>query len=436
MKNIERNDSSICYKLIENKLTDDVDTIIFFHGLGLDQTTWDYLLPELKDYRLLTFDFRWHGSSTGAYYASDEENWQALFQDFFAVMEKEELERYHFVTHGIGTHFCIELISRGMIAPETVTFLSTPCYYPGTVAKGALEHRESMLRGKTGRDLGEGMAPQLLVSRDSAKAELIINAYSKVRVDLYMDLLRLNARALSLEKLTKIEIPTLLLNGEYDINYPPSLTTLSSNYLPNCSVKIISQASNMVQIDQPEETARLIKEFIRQSGAGASRILPDLQLPYLKMLYKQSIDSTGLVVRIDFLTIFKMEVNGRQVLGKWNQRKAKELIAYLAYYGKTPKEKLYAALWVEANTASAQNLLRVSLNHLRSLLKDNGLQDFVLTDAQYVWLNPVYQLHCDVKELMERLIDVPSSNLLFSDLPVEWIMDLQYELEKNTYDRV
>ncbi|WP_047983318.1 alpha/beta hydrolase [Ornithinibacillus californiensis] len=405
------------------------DTIVLLHGVGLDHTEFNFLLPYLENYQLLSYDLRWHGQSDGTFYSSDEENWQVLINDFLVLLDKERINNFHIVAHGIGAQLTVELVSRGIVKPKTVTVLSTPFYYPKEVAEKGIQFRAEQIKGMSGRELGKWMIPQIMANHSEEKHEIILSAFDKVNLELYIDIFRLNANAISLEKLTKFTIPTLLLNGELDVNYPPELTSLSAKYLPDVRTKIIRNASNLVHVDQPKEVATIIHEFIEQHTYLSSGGVVGLDLPYLSLLHKELNRKEKLFIRVDFLTVFEMKVNGKIVYGKWNQRKAKELLAYLTYYGRSSKGKVYEALWPNSSEQNAQNLLRVAIHHLRTLLKNAGLEEFIFTDTQYVWINDKAEIRCDVIEAMNGIRVVPE-NQLFSDLPMDWTRDIQFELEK------
>ncbi|GGA78877.1 alpha/beta hydrolase [Ornithinibacillus halotolerans] len=425
MATIDLEDSSIHYK-VQNQSAS--ETIIFLHGVGLDHSEFNYVLPYFQNFKLVSYDIRWHGLSKGCFYANDEENWQALINDFITLIEQEKITNFHLVTHGIGSQLAVELISREFINPHSFTVLSTPFYYPQKVAEEGIKFRMEKIKGMTGRELGEWMIPQILETDNPDKHELVKSSFEKIDMDLYMDIFMLHARAISLEKLKKIKVPTLLLNGEFDVNYPVEINTLSANYLPDVRSKIIVGASNMVHIDQPKETAIIIEEFIQNHRyqKREKKVMPDF--PYLSLL-RQELQEKELLVRIDFLTVFEMRVNERVIQGKWNQRKAKELMAYLGYYGRTTKDVIYEALWPNASTSSAQNSLRVTLHHVRTLLKEAGIEDIIHADTQYVWLDEGIDIRCDVIEALNGQRTIPT-NHLFSDMPVDWIMEIQYELEK------
>ncbi|SES90196.1 Pimeloyl-ACP methyl ester carboxylesterase [Oceanobacillus limi] len=429
MKKIDLTDATIHYDIKGcSPSSEHANTIVFLHGVGLDHTEWHYLIPYLEDsYRLFTYDLRWHGLSSGTFYSDDERNWKALFIDFISLLEKEEITNYHLVGHGIGAQLGIELISSEMVKPLSYTILSTPFYYPASVAEKGIKYRTEKIKGMTGRELGAWMIPQIMETKDPEKHEHIKNSFEKARLDLYMDIFLLQANALDLEKLKKIFIPTLLLNGEMDVNYPPELTNISMKYLPNGRAKILRNASNMVHVDQPEHTAAHILEFIQEHDVKKRNTAKNLDLPYLDMLYEKI--EKSMLIRIDFLTVFQMQINGVKVEGKWNQRKARELIAYVAFFGKSTKEVVCEALWPNSNKVSAQNSLRVSIHHLRKLLKDAGYKNIIHSDMQYVWIDENIDVSCDVLEAMKEKVSLPPRHLLFSDIPSDWTMNIQSQLE-------
>ncbi|WP_407267814.1 alpha/beta fold hydrolase [Radiobacillus sp. PE A8.2] len=427
MKTVELLDATLHYK-ITGKHREDKPTLIFLHGVGLDHTEFNFIIPYLENYRIITYDLRWHGNSIGEFYDRDEENWNALKNDFLAIVEQEAVGKLHLVSHGIGAQLAVELISRELIKPTTNTIISTPFYYPEAVAKKGMQYRAEKIAGMSGAELGTWMIPQIMVNTDEVKHATIQRAFEKVQMDLYMDIFRLHANAISLEKLKYVTVPTLLLNGEMDVNYPPELTNLSIRYLPNTQLKVVKHASNMVHVDQPERAAALLEEFFHMYEGDRSDRIGALDLPYLDLLHEQ-LDSFKIIVRIDFLTIFSMQVNGKQVEGKWNQRKAKELIAYLAFHGKSMKETISESLWPNRTKDHAQNQLRVAIHHLRTILKQAGLNEFIHTDSQYVWITDQIDLNCDVKEALEGKVSLPPAVQLFTDLKSDWTMPIQYRLE-------
>ncbi|KHF26720.1 putative aminoacrylate hydrolase RutD [Anoxybacillus sp. BCO1] len=248
------NDATIYYEYIPSN-NPNAETIIFGHGLGLDSTTWKLIIPYLQDFHLLTFDFRDHGRTRST---SSEISWDILYKDFKELLNFLKIKHYHYVGHGLGGLFGVELFGTFGEKASSFSLLSTPCYYPKNVAQKGIEFRKKMLFSHFDNFV-DFMIPQILYDRTNRKCQLIKEAYSRSNLARYIDWLKFIEQSLSLKKLGRITIPTLVLIGEFDINYPPSLITINANYFPQCKMYIIHEASNVIFVDQP----KLVSEHLR-----------------------------------------------------------------------------------------------------------------------------------------------------------------------------
>jgi pimeloyl-ACP methyl ester carboxylesterase len=442
MSYYKTNGADIYYEYVPSA-NPNAETIVLAHGLGLDLTIWKLLIPYLQDFHLLMFDFRGHGRTVSE---DHEINWEILYKDFKNLLHFLGIKRYHYVGHGLGGHFGIELFSTFGEKAMSFTLLSTPCYYPEQVAQKGIQFREKIVSSIHPDDFADFMIPQILHDRTSEKYQLIKDAYLRSDQTKHIDLLKFIAQSLSLDKLTKITIPTLLLNGEFDTNYPPSLTTISSNYFPQCKTHIIPDASNLVFVDQPKLVSEHIKKFYLEKQKFVNRAKDRSIFPYLgelnAHLYSHKDDSSEPSLKIDFLHQFNVMYGAKKIEGQWNRRKAKEMISYLAIYKKVSRDRLIEVFWPNLPLPKAQNQLRVSLSHLRKILGDYG---FILeTTHQYIQIVENYE--CDVVTLQQKLqeyhmeneharlsialelLNIWKGNIL-EDFYDNWAVELKRELE-------
>ncbi|WP_421765028.1 alpha/beta fold hydrolase [Ekhidna sp.] len=78
--------------------------IVFLHGAGGSIQTWKYQLSALgDDYNLLAIDLRDHGSSKNIKPAYGSYNFDIITEDVFEVLDKEGIEKAHFVTLSFGS---------------------------------------------------------------------------------------------------------------------------------------------------------------------------------------------------------------------------------------------------------------------------------------------------------------------------------------------
>jgi pimeloyl-ACP methyl ester carboxylesterase len=443
MSYYKTNGADIYYEYVHSA-DSNAETIVLAHGLGLDLTTWKFLIPYLQDFHLLMFDFRGHGRTVGN---THEINWEVLYRDFKSLLHFLGIQRYHYVGHGLGGHFGVELFSTFGEKALSFTLLSTPCYYPEKVAQKAIQFRKKMVSSLNPNDFANFMISQILYDRTPEKYQLIKEAYLRSDQTKHIHLLTLIAQSLSLEKLTRISIPTLLLSGEFDTNYPPSLTTISLNYFSQCKASIIPDSSNLVFVDQPKLVSEHIKKFYFEKQTFINRIKDRLIFPYLKdlneHLYSNKDDISKHSLQINFLHQFHITYGTKKIEGQWNRRKAKEIVSYLAIYKKVSRDKLIEVFWPDLPLPKAQNQLRVSLSHLRKLL---GHYEFIIKIThQHIEIVENYQ--CDVLTLQEKLqeyqftedeytrlsiavelLNIWKGNIL-EDFYDNWAVELKRELE-------
>ena len=59
------------------------------------------------------------------------------------------------------------------------------------------------------------------------------------------------------------EVPTLCIAGELDKSSPPPIVEEIANAIPGARFAIIPGAPHMLFIEQPEQTARLVRDFLQ-----------------------------------------------------------------------------------------------------------------------------------------------------------------------------
>ncbi|KHF26721.1 AfsR/SARP family transcriptional regulator [Anoxybacillus ayderensis] len=122
-------------------------------------------------------------------------------------------------------------------------------------------------------------------------------------------------------------------------------------------------------------------------------------------------------------------------------------MSYLAMFEKVSREKLIEVFWPDVPLSKAQNQLRVSLCHLRKILRDYS---FILEiTPQFVRISENYQ--CDVIALQQKLyqyqmtknvherlsiaVDILSNwtNNILEDFYDDWAIELKRKLENSLF---
>ena len=116
-------------------------TLILVHGLGLSSESWKYIIPLLSEYHILLFDLRGHGQSEKSFSSI---SWEILIDDLYFLLNYLKIEEFHYVAHGIGVQLGIEILyqSKEPTHCKSLTFLSTPTFYPKELIKTAINYRK------------------------------------------------------------------------------------------------------------------------------------------------------------------------------------------------------------------------------------------------------------------------------------------------------
>jgi len=201
-------------------------------------------------------------------------------------------------------------------------------------------------------------------------------------------------------------------------------------------------------IDQPELTAQFIIHFISSNKEQSPspyfvyNMRSSLQEDLQSIFKKGNIEVYG-------LSSFKVIVNGKEIVGQWNRRKAKNIFLFIAYYQSVTREQIYEEFWPNIDIVSAQNQLRVSLFHIKHIFKENGISidEVMLIDRKTISIRPlcyvdISDLEKSIEamkveqclELKEKMYISISGNLdkySFSDFYDNWVVMKKYDIEEN-----
>ena len=96
--------------------------------------------------------------------------------------------------------------------------------------------------------------------------------------------------------------------------------------------------------------------------------------------------------------------------------KALELIIYLLLLSQKqyPREQLAALLWPDASASQSRKYLRQALWQIQSQMKSDQIRSVLLSDTQWLRLNPEMLIWTDVahmKYIYNKVKHIPSSDL-------------------------
>ncbi|WP_188455446.1 alpha/beta hydrolase [Virgibacillus oceani] len=391
---------------------ENAETVVLVHGLGLDMTIWDEVMPFLQSqYHVLRYDLPCHGKSIPD--RTFSLSWEVLLNQLEALLKKHSITKAHFIGHAGGGNLGIEAALNIKEYMQSLILIATPIFVPKEFGKEESAKRRK-LRSNTMEEIADQLGPNIVYPATEEKLAKLRAMYSQIPVPVYSDYFDLVSNTVltyEFESIQQIEIPMMMLIGEHDILYPPQMQMVNMGYMPDTRFLIVPDAANVIMMDEPETFIRLFRQFMNK----INEIPP--KSPYINTYSKplnaelRAIFDSGIeqndsqhVIKLNIVDRFQVMINGQVVEGKWNQRKSKQLMTYIALHKNVTREKLYDIFWPKHDMEKARNHLRVALNHIKGIIEKHtgeSMENYLSVKRDSIEM--IAQVKIDVKDLLDEV---------------------------------
>ncbi|WP_147111382.1 3-oxoadipate enol-lactonase [Tateyamaria sp. syn59] len=242
---------------------DDGAPVVFVNSLGTDMRLWDPILPLLPDgLRILRFDKRGHGLSTcpPAPYSMG-----ALVSDCEALMDMLGFKEVMFVGLSIGGMIAQGLavkrldLMRAMVLSNTGAKIGTKEMWADRIQDvntGGIEKlADAVMDRWFSRDFHQGV-----------ELELWRNMLTRQEDAGYAGCSAAISGTDFFSTTATLRLPTLGIAGAEDGSTPPDLVRETVSLIPGSQFHLIRKAGHLPCVEQPEEYARVLTDFMRATG--------------------------------------------------------------------------------------------------------------------------------------------------------------------------
>ncbi|WP_405153483.1 alpha/beta fold hydrolase [Paenibacillus sp. FSL K6-0108] len=247
-------------------------TIMFAHGFGCDQDMWRYIVPSFtENYRVVLFDYVGSGESQINYYDADKySNLQGYAQDVLEIMEALNLRDVIFVGHSvssmIGMLASIEASNYFrhivMLGPSPRYINDLPNYYGGFDRRDIDELLEMMQMNFIG--WASYLAP--IVMQNPERKELteeLEKSFCSRDPHIARQFAEVTFFSDCRDELERASVPTLILQCSDDSIAPVEVGDYLHAHLKNSRLQQMTAKGHYPHLSQPEETSRLIKDYMQ-----------------------------------------------------------------------------------------------------------------------------------------------------------------------------
>ncbi len=255
-------------------------------GPGADLYTMLSFKPLADQFTLIFYDHRCNGRSEGADVSSL--TWENLTADADALREKLGFEKWAVLGHSFGGYVALEYALRYPDRLSALVLVDT-----GGDSRWAQENAPKVLaqrgyspemvnlarRFLNGQIEPREMFPALMklgkayshhVSPKQIPHMILTGLQTKLRPEalIYSAAHFLKGWSV-MDRLNEIKVPTLILAGREDFQFPPEHQQELAAGIPNSRLMILDQAGHNVQDEQLAEVQRVLREFLASANARA-----------------------------------------------------------------------------------------------------------------------------------------------------------------------
>jgi pimeloyl-ACP methyl ester carboxylesterase len=237
----------------------DRPALLLLHGAGGSHSSWPPQIRRLSGQRVYALDLPGHGKSDGLGSQDIGEYATAVYE----FMKAARLSSAVVAGFSMGSAIALSLALRyrkrvlGLallgagakmrVSTSTLELASNPLTFLPTL--------ETVVENSYSANV------------DSRVKELAVEQMAETRqAVLYSDFLACDAFD-AMERVNKIHVPTTLITGSADQMTPPNRAQYLHEQIEASELHIVEGAGHMVMIEQPEEVARLLIEFLKQIPA-------------------------------------------------------------------------------------------------------------------------------------------------------------------------
>lgn len=237
---------------------------ICLHGIGGDTESFRPQLDGLSTTRRI---LAWNMPGYGGSAALEDPTFETLSIALAGFMDALAIEHAHIVGQSIGGMIAQDFALRYPDRTASLVLIGTTPAFGGrddSFKDAFLAARLGPLdAGKTMQELAAASAPDIvgpMATPDVIRS--VETSMAGVPVDTYRGILKclvtFNMRA----EQERLRLPTCLIAGSHDRNAPAATMEKMAARLPDARYHLIEGAGHMINLEAPEETNKIIEDFI------------------------------------------------------------------------------------------------------------------------------------------------------------------------------
>ncbi len=244
--------------------------MLFAHGFGCDQNMWRFVAPAFEQsFRVILFDHVGAGrSDLAAYDPAKYATLEGYADDIVEIGTELGLRDAVFVGHSVSAMIGLlaSLKAPGMFK-SLVMVGPSPRYIDDENYTGGFSDKQidELLDFLAENHMGwsAAMAPVIMGNPDRPElGEELTNSFCSTDPDIAKEFARVTFKSDNRADLTKITIPTLILQCSEDVIAPPQVGDYVHQHIPGSKLVILKATGHCPNLSAPEEVVEAMRAFV------------------------------------------------------------------------------------------------------------------------------------------------------------------------------
>lgn len=248
--------------------------MLFAHGFGCDQNMWRYITPAFeKNYSIILFDYVGAGKSDiSAYNREKYSSLAGYAEDILEIIHSLGLKNTIFVGHSVSCMIGLlaairkpEAFDKIILVGPSPRYINDQGYLGGFEKEDILGLLDTMEKNYIG--WANFLAPQIMKNPEHPElgAELTESFCSTDPV-VARQFAEVTFLSDNRQDLSKVKTPSLILQCQDDIIAPLEIGEYLHKELPGSTLRVMEATGHCPHMSAPEETIRLIREYLQSSS--------------------------------------------------------------------------------------------------------------------------------------------------------------------------
>jgi pimeloyl-ACP methyl ester carboxylesterase len=236
------------------------EPLVLIHGLGEVKEGWEDQYELADQFELIIPDLRGHGEC----HKSDGISIRNFASDIIGLLEELEVESAHILGLSMGGAVAQEMYRQDPTCCRTLLLISSFHYFPKKL-KGLLfdSRKETLERISASGKHSEFAARMALYSWDKETVEKFDKFFQPKR-GIFIDSLLACFEVNNLTLLPIINVPTLIVGGQYDSILPIWIQLWMHKLIPHSEFIIMRNTGHLAKLEAKDRFNNLLRKFLDQ----------------------------------------------------------------------------------------------------------------------------------------------------------------------------